>query len=121
MSRGGWAALPPGATGLSAICVWFFLIILTIFERHEGGSRWLTVSNINCLDTLIKVNDSAYRDLLHEDLTVASFVATKVSKLQDIFPNVALQTNGYDCGLYGRDPTTQTCNPSMMRPQLYKS
>ena len=81
----------------------------------------MTVSNINCLDTLIKVYESAYRDLLHEkELTVASLAATKASKLQDIFPNVALKTNRYDCGLYGRDPTTQTCNPSMMRPQLYK-
>ena len=46
------------------------------------------------------------------------------------FPNVALQTNGYDCGLYavanatalayGRDPTTQVYIPRMMRSHLYK-
>ena len=98
----------------------------------DGGSHWLTLSNIYCLENTIKVYDSANSDLLQyeEELTIASLVATKANKLQVIFPNVTLQTNGYDCGLYafanatalrfGRDPTTQTYIPRMTRSHLYK-
>ena len=47
-------------------------------------------------------------------------MATIANKLKVIFLNVALQTNGYDCGLYGRAPTTQTYIPRLMRSHLYK-
>ena len=114
------------------------------FERHDrlfvqimncstsdGGSHWLTLSKINCLENTIKAYDSAHSGLSHEEeLTIASLVATTANKLQVIFPNVALQTNGYDCGLYtiakasalgfGRDSTTQTYISRMMRSHLYK-
>ena len=100
-------------------------------STSDGGSHWLTLSNINCLENTIKVYDSAHSGLSHEEeLTIASLVATTVNKLQVIFLNVALQTNGYDCGLYtiakasalrfGRDPTTQTHISRMMRSHLYK-
>ena len=87
--------------------------------------------NINCLENTIKVYDSAYSYLPHEEeVLVASLVATQANKLKVIFPNVALQTNGYDCGLYaianatalafGRNPSTQTYIPKLMRFHLYK-
>ena len=78
----------------------------------------------------IKVYDSAYSDLRHEEeLTTVSLVAVTTDKLQVIFPNVALQTNGYNCGLYvvanatalayGTDPKTQVYIPRLMRSHLY--
>ena len=81
----------------------FDRLFVQIINRSpkDGGSHWLTVSNINCLENTIKVYDSAYSDLPHEEeVLVASLVATQANKLKCIFPNVALQTNGYDCGLY---------------------
>ena len=114
------------------------------FERHsklfiqiinrspqDGGSHWLTVSNINCLENTIKVYDSAYDDLAHEEeMVVASLVSTNANNLQVLFPNIALQTNGYDCGLYaianatafayGMDPGTQVYIPKLMREHLFK-
>ena len=108
-------------------------LFIQIINRSpiDGGSHWLTVSNINCMENTIKIYDSAYCDLPHEEeLTVASLVAVTSDRLQVIFPNVALQTNGYDCGLYavanatalayGRDPTTHVYIPRMMRSHLYK-
>ena len=78
------------------------------FERHsrlfiqvinrspnDGGSHWLTVSNINCLENTVKVYDSAYGDLPHEEeMIAASLVSTTSNDLRVLFPNVALQTNG---------------------------
>ena len=114
------------------------------FERHsrlfiqiinrspnDGGSHWLTISNINCLENMVKVYDSAYRGLPHEEeMIVASLVSITCNELQVIFPNVALQTNGYNCGLYaianatalahGIDPKTQIFIPRLMREHQYK-
>ena len=114
------------------------------FERHsrlfiqiinrspnDGGSHWLTISNINCLENTVKVYDSAYRGLpQEEEMIVASLVSITCNELWVIFPNVALQTNEYNCGLYaianatalahGIDPKTQIFIPRLMREHLYK-
>ena len=102
-------------------------LFIQIINRspNDGGSHWLTVSNINCLENTVKVYDSAYGDLPHkEEIIVASLVSTS-NELWVIFPNVALQTNRYDCGLYaianatalahGIDPKTQIFIPRLMR------
>ena len=107
-------------------------LFIQIINRstNDGGLHWLTVSNINCMANTIKVYDSAYSDLRHEEeLTTVSLVAVTTDKLQVIFPNVALQTNGYNCGLYavanatalayGTDPKTQVYIPRLMRSHLY--
>ena len=45
----------------------------------------------------IKVYDSAFSGLTHEDeLIIVSLVAVTADKLQVIFPNDALQKNGFD-------------------------
>ena len=77
------------------------------------------------MENTTKGYNSAYSGMPHEEeLTTASLVAVTADKLQFIFPNVALQTNGYDCGLYavanatalayGRDPTTQVYIPRLL-------
>ena len=114
------------------------------FERHvklfiqiinrspgAGGSHWLTVSNINCLQDEVCVYDSSFDDLPHvEELVVASLVQANSNKLKVKFPKVAMQVNGNDCGLYaianatalafGRDPSTQVYIPRLMREHLIK-
>ena len=114
------------------------------FERHDklfiqiinrspgaGGSHWLTVSNINCLQDEVCVYDSSFDDLPHvEELVVASLVQANSIKLKVKFPKVAMQVNGNDCGLYaianatalafGRDPSTQVYIPRLMREHLIK-
>jgi len=113
------------------------------FQRHEklfiqvinrspsdGGSHWLTVSNINCLQNTVKVYDSAYCDLPHEEeMLIASLVKTEAKSLKVQFANVAMQTNGYDCGIYaianatalahGIDAATQVYIPKLMRKHLF--
>ena len=97
----------------------------------DGGSHWLTVSNINCIENTIKIYDSAYDDLPYEQaMVVASLVTTRENNLQVLYPSVALQMNGYDCGLYaianatalafGIDPITQVYTPGLMREHLIK-
>ena len=67
-------------------------LLIQIINRsqNDGGSHWFTISNINCMANTIKVYDSAYSDLPHEEeLTSVSLVAVTADKLQVIFPNVA--------------------------------
>ena len=84
------------------------------FERHDklfiqiinrspgnGGSYWLPVSNINCLQDEVCVYDSSFDDLPHvEELVVASLVQVNSNTLKVKFPKVAMQVNGNGCGLY---------------------
>ena len=99
----------------------------------DGGSHWLTVSNINCMEKTVKVYDSAsYTVICHMkmEMVVASLVSTSADNLRVLFPNVSLQTNGYDCGLYaianattlayGIDPSTQVYILRMVREHLFK-
>ena len=84
------------------------------------------------MENTVKVYDSAYSDLPHEEeMVVASVVSTSADNLRVLFPNVSLQTNGYDCGLYaiakanafsayGIDPCAQVYIPRMMREHLFK-
>ena len=107
-------------------------LFIQIMNRspNDGGLHWLTISNINCMENTIKGHDSAYSDLPHEEeLTIASLVAVTADKPQFIFPNVALQTNGYDCGLYavanatalayGGDPNNTGVYPKAVENHLY--
>ena len=108
-------------------------LFIQIINRssNDGGSHWLTISNISCMTNTIKVNDSACSDLPHEEeLTIVSLVAVTADTQQVIFPNVVLQTNRCVCGLYAvanatalayiKDPKTQVYIPRLMRSHLYK-
>ena len=69
------------------------LAILLDFEKHlkpfiqiinrtpnGSGSRWRAVSNINCMEDEVGINDSAFQDLPHvEELVVASLIETSSS------------------------------------------
>ena len=75
------------------------------------------------------VYDLSFDDLPHvEELVVASLVQVNSNILKVKFPNVAMQTNGNDCGLYaianatalafGKDTSTQVYIPRLMREHL---
>ena len=61
MSRDFCVALPYDATGLSAVCNWYFLIILTYFfnqrikkvKRNELFPHWYRVPGVvlDCIDS----------------------------------------------------------------------
>ena len=100
------------------------------FQRHDklfiqiinrspaaGGSHWLTVSNINCLQDEVCVYNLPFDDLPHvEELVVASLTQVNSNMLKVKFPQ-SIQVNGNKCGLYAianyalalafcRDPST---------------
>ena len=70
-----------------------YLANLLDFEKHlklfiqiinrtpnGSGSRWLTVSNINCMEDEVGIYDSAFQDLPHvEELVVANLIETSSS------------------------------------------
>ena len=68
------------------------------------------------MENTVKVYDSAYSDLPHEEEMVVASVA---DNLRVLFPNVSLQTNGYDCGLYSESKCIISIWDRSMRAGVY--
>ena len=77
----------------------------------------------------VTVYDSSYSDVPDAQAEIVASLIKPVGNLIKIkMSNVYLQINGYDCGLcaianatalaYGRDPSTQSYAPIMMRQHL---
>ena len=106
-------------------------LFIQIINRstQDGGSHWITVSNIKCMQDEVTVYDSSYSDLSDAQAEIVASLIRPVGNLIKVkMSNVYLQINGYDCGLYaidnatslayGRDPSTQSYVPRMMRQHL---
>ena len=106
-------------------------LFIQIINRstHDGGSYWITVSNIKCMQDEVTVYDSSYIDLPDAQAEIVASLIKPVKNLIKVkMSNIYLQINGYDCGLYaianatalayGRDPSTQSYVPRMMRQHL---
>ena len=87
------------------------------------------MSNIKCMQDEVTVYESSYSDLPNAQAEIVASLIKPVGNLIKVkMSNVYLQINGYDCGLYaianatalayGRDPSTQSYVPRMMRQHL---
>ncbi|KAK3092727.1 hypothetical protein FSP39_006618 [Pinctada imbricata] len=105
---------------------------IQIINRNptNGGTHWLTVSNIGCTPGTVNICDSSFSDVPSIELQcIATLVQPPSMELKihmlDVFP----QNNGYDCGLYaianlvtiasGHDPTKMRYDRLKMRSHLF--
>ncbi|KAK3092529.1 hypothetical protein FSP39_004040 [Pinctada imbricata] len=105
---------------------------IQIINRNptNGGTHWLTVSNIGCTPGTVNICDSSFSDVPSIELQcIATLVQPPSMELKihmlDVFP----QNNGYDCGLYaianlvtiasGHDPTKMRYDRRKMRSHLF--
>ena len=94
------------------------------------------MQNNACLKSIdltnsVIVYDSAFTDLpLDEGLVIASLVNIEGDMLNVHFPNIQMQRNSYDCGLFaianattlafGKNPVNETYDTKELRPHLIR-
>ncbi len=98
---------------------------------HSGGNHWITVTNIGCPLSSIRVCDSLYANLPTQTKEqICALLFSEEPSIEIVYASVQSQKNAVDCGPFslafapslcvGQHPESLLFNGSCLRPHILK-